>query len=250
MTFNGCVQGKEVLILIDSGSSNTFISSNLASQLQGISTLPHAVSVQVANGERLQCTSHISQAEWSIQGCTFKSDLRIIPLTHYDLIVGMDWMESFSPMQVNWKQKWMVIPYLGSKSLLQGLQSALPEEPVVEVCAVLDTDIASIQMNMPPALAAVLEEYAAVFEAPSGLPPPRECDHAIPLIDGATPINVKPYRYPPILKDEIERQIVKMLQEVIIQHSVSPFSSSVLLVRKKGQFMEVLCRLQTFECSH
>lgn len=53
------------------------------------------------------------------------------------------------------------------------------------------------------------------------------------MIDGATPINVRPYRYPPILKDEIERQIVKMLQEVIIQHSVSPFSSSVLLVRKK-----------------
>lgn len=67
---------------------------------------------------------------------------------------------------------------------------------------------------------------------PSGLPPSRRCDHVIPLIDGDTPVCVRPYRYPPTIKDEIEKQIVQMLKEGIVQHSVSPFSSSVLLVKK------------------
>lgn len=65
------------------------------------------------------------------------------------------------------------------------------------------------------------------------MPPIRDCDHVIPLIAGATPVCVRPYRYPPTIKDEIERQIAIMLDAGIIQASSSSFSSSVLLVKKK-----------------
>ena len=53
------------------------------------------------------------------------------------------------------------------------------------------------------------------------------------MIPGAAPVNVRPYRYPPAIKDEIERQITTMLNSGIVQPSQSPFSSSVLLVKKK-----------------
>jgi tRNA A37 N6-isopentenylltransferase MiaA len=52
-------------------------------------------------------------------------------------------------------------------------------------------------------------------------------------VDGATPVNIRAYRYPPTLKDEIERQVNTMLEQGLIQPSKSPFSSPVLLVHKK-----------------
>lgn len=57
----------------------------------------------------------------------------------------------------------------------------------------------------------------------------------IPLVDGAAPVNIRPYRYryAPALKDEIEKQVQGMLQSGLIQKSTSSFSSSVLLVKKK-----------------
>jgi hypothetical protein len=69
----------------------------------------------------------------------------------------------------------------------------------------MDTDRAAVQMQLPPALVALPDEFASVFDSPSGLPPVRDCDHTVPLIEGATPVNVRPYRYPPALKGEIER---------------------------------------------
>ena len=76
---------------------------------------------------------------------------------------------------------------------------------MVEVSAVLVTDAAADKLNVPPKLAQLLEDFSAVFEPPSGLPPERACDHNIPLVEGASPVVVRPYKYPPAVKDEIEK---------------------------------------------
>lgn len=58
-------------------------------------------------------------------------------------------------------------------------------------------------------------------------------DHSIPLLPGASPVNLRPYHYNPAQKTEIEKQVSDMLQQGVIQCSASPFSSPVLLVQKK-----------------
>lgn len=50
---------------------------------------------------------------------------------------------------------------------------------------------------------------------------------------GAQPINVRPYRYAPTQKTEIERQLTEMMQHGLIKPSTSPYASPVLLVKKK-----------------
>jgi hypothetical protein len=46
-------------------------------------------------------------------------------------------------------------------------------------------------------------------------------------------VAVRPYCYPQLLKDEIERQCDDMLQQGIVQECTSAFSSPMLLVRKE-----------------
>ena len=64
-------------------------------------------------------------------------------------------------------------------------------------------------------------------------PPPRSIVHHINLLPNTTPINVRPYRYPQVQKSEIEKQVLELLESGLIQPSMSPYSSPVLLVKKK-----------------
>jgi hypothetical protein len=79
----------------------------------------------------------------------------------------------------------------------------------------------------------LLSEFSDIFAEPTGLPPQRSHDHRIPLLPGNAPTNVRPYRYPHFQKIEIERIVQEMRNAGIIRPSVSPYSSPVLLVRKK-----------------
>ncbi|KAL4384307.1 hypothetical protein GQ457_15G015210 [Hibiscus cannabinus] len=76
-------------------------------------------------------------------------------------------------------------------------------------------------------------EFEDVFLPPQGLPPARATDHAIHVEANSKPVNVRPYRYPHFQKDEVERQVQLMLSHKLIRKSTSPFSSPVLLVKKK-----------------
>jgi hypothetical protein len=78
----------------------------------------------------------------------------------------------------------------------------------------------------------LLKSYSGIFEELRGLPPQRTHDHHIHLMSGTPPIAVRPYHYPQLLKDEVERQCTDMLAQGVIRPSTSPFSSPVLLVKK------------------
>jgi hypothetical protein len=83
-----------------------------------------------------------------------------------------------------------------------------------------------------PLLDELLVGFGDVFREPQGLPPTRNCDHAITLKPDAQPVAVRPYRYPAAHKDEMERQCAAMITQGIVRRSVSAFSSPVLLVKK------------------
>jgi hypothetical protein len=73
----------------------------VADKLEGVFPLPVPIQVKVANGAMLNCHSYIPCGIWSIQEYSFTSDIKVISLEHYDFIIGMDWLEAFSPMKVH-----------------------------------------------------------------------------------------------------------------------------------------------------
>jgi hypothetical protein len=159
----------------------------------------------------------------------------LLPLSTYDIILGMDWLQLFSPMKVDWKNHWLTIPYHEVTVHLHGIPSAesySDTDLLVQVFG-LSAVQPECTTEVPADIQTLLSAFPQLTTPPTELPPQRTCDHAIPLIEGAQPVNVRPYRYPPALKDEIEAQVDAMLTQGIIQHSTSPFNSPVLLVRKK-----------------
>lgn len=92
--------------------------------------LPHSprsllkASVKIANGQLLYCTTAIPSCKFIIEGHHFHHDLKILHLDSYDLILGMDWLEQYSPMSIHWKSKWISLPYQGTTIVLQGLATS------------------------------------------------------------------------------------------------------------------------------
>lgn len=125
---------------------------------------------------------------------------------------------------------------MGQNICLYGVDSLPADSLLVQLLSVEQmADDKQASPDYPPDIAVILEEFQSLFQAPTQLPPTRICDHTIPLVDGAHPVSIRSYRYPPALKDEIERQVTTMLQQGIIQPSNSPFSSPVFLVHKKDK---------------
>lgn len=56
--------------------------------------------------------------------------------------------------------------------------------------------------------------------------------HRIKTVDDI-PVHTKTYRYPHVHKAEVEKQIDEMLEDGIIQNSISPWTSPIWIVPKK-----------------
>jgi hypothetical protein len=101
------------------------------------------------------------------------------------------------------------------------------------LAVVQQVDDRTSEAVLPDSIAQVLQNFKEVFSAPTELPPHREYDHTISLLLGLVPVNSQPYRYSPMHKDEIERQVRALFDSGLIETSTSPFASPVLLVQKK-----------------
>lgn len=207
------------------------------------------MTVKVADGAQLLCTHEIVNCSWSVQGHLFTTTFKVLPLSCYDAILGMEWLETFSPMQIEWKNKWLSFNHEGQTVKLQGisndhpscsevtvnqLQAMVKAESVWGIVQVysMDSDPPS-SSEIPPPIQSLVDQYPELFSEPIGIPPSLSHTHTIPLVSGAQPFRLKPYRYTPFQKDEIERQVTHLLKTNMIKESTSPFASPALLVKKK-----------------
>ena len=135
------------------------------------------------------------------------------------MIVGMDWLEAFSPMKINWLQRWISLPYGRSTTVLHGMSSPAQDCQLLQLFMVATDSPSDRPETIHPDIQPVLKQFEHLFAEPTELPPRRECDHKIPLVPGASPVSVRQYRYSPVLKSGIETQVSDMLQTGFIRPS-------------------------------
>jgi len=247
------LHGMTIHVMIDGGSNDNFLQPRLAKFLKLEVEQSPKLRVMVGNGNKLETEGYIRNIYVNMQGAQIDLPVFLLPVSGADLIIGTNWLSTVGPHIHDYRDLNIKFHYKGQQVTLQGdkynqinledaqyhhikrlySMDAIHECYAIRVATVVDNNKLQLPEQMEPALATLLHTYRQVFDVPIGLPPPRMHDHSIPLLEGSNPVKVKPYRYPHSQKAQIELMIQEMLNEGLIQPSTSPFSSPIILVKKK-----------------
>ncbi|CAK9824012.1 Retrovirus-related Pol polyprotein from transposon 297 [Anthophora retusa] len=120
----------------------------------------------------------------------------------------------------------------GSTSIhaIQNTKSCMERE--AEIAGIISTD--HLNPEEYEHVKCLIAEHSDIFHLPGEyLGKTSAVTHKIPTTD-QRPIHVKQYRYPPIHKEEIDRQMKELLESDIVSPSTSPYSSPLWIVPKKS----------------
>jgi Reverse transcriptase (RNA-dependent DNA polymerase)/Retroviral aspartyl protease/Retrotransposon gag protein len=246
LRFKGKVGGREVCALIDSGSTSSFVNPSV---LQGVNcklidTTP--LIVMLATGEKKVTDSKCTGLRFSLQEHEFCDDFRVLDIKGYDIILGIDWLTQYRPMEIDWLEKWVAFKKEGVPIRLQVREETSSihmcdtinvQKEIKRGSEVLVAHVMLIQNEVSKITESefqdTVDQFRDVFEEPKGLPPQRPCDHQITLLPNTAPVNLRPYRYNYFQKLELDKIIEELLKNSVIQPSISPYASPALLVKKK-----------------
>ena len=99
----GRIIGREVIILVDSGSTHCFIDEKLAETLQ-LQTIGTPLTVNVANGEKLESRQLQGTLQWEVQGYKFQHQFNTLKLGSCHMVLGVDWLARYRPIEFDFKQ--------------------------------------------------------------------------------------------------------------------------------------------------
>ncbi|GJY50086.1 putative mitochondrial protein [Tanacetum coccineum] len=229
MKVYGTLNSTEVLILIDGGSTHNFISDVLVNELKLTSQMVSPFGVQIGNGDVIRCSKVCRDLSIQLGGLKVVQDFYPFSIGGADLVLGIQWLATLNTVQANWKEMFMIFTIDGKQYKLEGVSTGPHKSSSFQHLAIEpDTNL-----DIPDPLKPTITKYNTVFDEPRNLPPLRSRTHSIPLVPNSTPPNIRPYKYPFSQKTEIEQQVEELLAAGFIQPSTSPFSSPVLLVKKK-----------------
>ncbi|XP_052196517.1 uncharacterized protein LOC127803919 [Diospyros lotus] len=247
MKIKGEIDGQEVVVLIDNGAFHNFIAAELVQKLGLFCTQMRGYGVIMGSGMAIQGARVCKGVTLRLQNVEVVEDFLPLELGSSDVILGMKWLATLGETQVDWgslvmkfRSRGMTITLLGDPSLsktlvtLKSMMKAFREKGgvLLELGSLTAEEKKGEEMVLGE-LQDPLTDFKEVFKEHCGLPPHRGRDHMIMLQSGVPPVSVRSYRYPHLQKNEIEKLVREMLVADLIRPSISPFSSLVLLVKKK-----------------
>ncbi|KAF8393178.1 hypothetical protein HHK36_021419 [Tetracentron sinense] len=225
MKLKGMIGKQEVVVLIDPGATHNFISLELVKRLQLPIAKTEAYGVTMGTGNVVRGEGICRGVTLQLQGIDIVEEFLPLGLGSSEVILGIQWLETLGMTHTNWKTQVMkfrlgseTITLCGNPSLgktlvsLKALMRTIKHEGAGILVELNQLEGSGEESpGVPKFLHQTLAEHEAVFDMPSGLPPVHGHEHSIVLKEGSQPISVRPYRYPHIQKDEIERLIKEML---------------------------------------
>jgi hypothetical protein len=272
------IAGRRAIVLIDSGASCCFISSQFANRnhvpLQ-CSDSPQTVTL--ATGVEAQ--TQYSSSNIPIRMRTYRDhlDFMVLPLKESDVVLGMNWLRRLNP-QVDWRgdsfqlvhanrthtittihsvgavrektcAKLSTTTQTSSHEKLslyeivsaQGMHRMIRKNQVEAVILGITHENKPIEQKCKKDAEEILKEYRDVFppKLPHSLPPRRDIDHRIELEQSSVPASRGIYRMSPAELDELKLQLEELSSSGFIQPSKSPFGAPVLFVKKKDGSMRM-----------
>ncbi|TYK04093.1 ty3-gypsy retrotransposon protein [Cucumis melo var. makuwa] len=245
------ILGHYALVLFDSGSSHSFISSAFVRKIGlKVEPLGSILSFATPLGEVMLFKDKIKVCQVEVANHVLDATLLVLDMRDFDVILGMDWLSAnFTSIDCSRKEVVLNLPLVASFKfkgvgtiVLPKVISALEASKLLNQGAlsilgsVVDTREPEVSLSFEP----VVREYPDVFpdELP-GLPPSREIDFAIELEQNTVPISKAPYRMTPAELKELKVQLQKLLDNGFIRPSVSPWGAPVLFVKKKDGLMRL-----------
>ena len=245
------------MVLIDSGVTNNFI--NVVLVLEQWLDIELGTQFVVTIGDDTRCKGRgvCKRVELRLQELTIIADFLAVELGNVDLVLGMQWLDTIGTMKVHWPSLTMTFLAKDKKIVLKGDPLLIKVECSLKTLEktwepkdqgfLLELQNYEIEWEDDygdetekkgdeeefPMVQNLLKQYVDLFETPKGLPPKRAIDHRIITMSDQKPINVIPYKYDHVQKEEIEKLVVEMLHLGVIRPSHDPYSNPVLLVRKK-----------------
>ncbi|KAJ9547436.1 hypothetical protein OSB04_019979 [Centaurea solstitialis] len=231
MKLRGSIHGFEVIVLIDSGATHNFVSVKLYWGTR-------ETEVKLGNARFTKSVGICRGLGIHILWLVVMNDFYPLELGSADVILGIKWLRELGDTRVNWRTLTMSFQHAGKRVTLYGepglhrgetsLQALVRKRLEIDKGYILTlAHVGELNMqdsHVHPALDKILTEFSDVFSMPAARDHSEACTELV---------NVRPYRYPQLQKDEIERLVGEMVTGRIIRPSTSPYSSPVLLVKKK-----------------
>ncbi|XP_028061082.1 uncharacterized protein LOC114264598 [Camellia sinensis] len=219
-----------VKVLFDSGASYSFISTACATSLGlELEALEIAMSVTSPLGGQTRVNLVCKSCELEISGSHLICDLRVMGVSDFDVILGMDWLPVHRAIIDCYCKTVTASSLNGTKVQFKGdrQDSLTPTYRKSRWHDQLTGWLASLiledENREDPGLPHVVCEYVDVFpdELPR-LPPKRDVDFTIELQPGASSILIAPHRMAPAELRELKEQLQELLDKKLIRPSTSP----------------------------
>ncbi|KAL6336406.1 hypothetical protein AAG906_014578 [Vitis piasezkii] len=234
-----------VRVLFDTGATHSFISSSYANAL-GLKTemVENLLLIKSPMGTNSRVDRICKGCVITLADRALNVDLRILDMTRYDVILGMDWLTVYRAL-IDCHRRRIIfclpdgfeVCFVGGKCVSLPFsqsdpcyQYVLRKGSINFLVCLRGKKKAQKGITEIP----VVRKFQDVFldELP-GLAPHREFDFSIEVYPGTDPISVSPYRMAPLELKELKTQLDELLGKGFIRPSTLPWGAPVLFVKKK-----------------